>query len=187
VALFMDVKWEFNNVCKAHLGRRMQAPEIEPDLIRWTISFISHRRVKLMLDGKTGEASPVDTGMPHRLPAAPTLFGTYLSGIFDEVKAAVPGIHGLSLVDDIGWWADGADGEAVPAKLSKAADASIAWAPGNGVAFDHVRGTISQASELQLLVNQEARATTGCFRTTNLGALSMESGLRAAAAHLENR
>ena len=41
--------------------------------------------------------------------------------------------------------------------------------------------------ELQLLVNQEARATTGCFRTTNLGVLSMESGLRSAAAQLESR
>jgi len=37
------------------------------------------------------------------------------------------------------------------------------------------------------LVNQEARATTGCFRTTNLGALSMESGLSAATTQLENR
>jgi len=52
---------------------------------------------------------------------------------------------------------------------------------------DHVRGTMGQAEELQLLGNQEARATTGCFRTTNLGALSMESGIRAAAAQLENR
>jgi len=41
---------------------------------------------------------------------------------------------------------------------------------------DHVQGTIGRADELQLLVIQEARATTGCFRTTNLGALSMESG-----------
>jgi len=32
------------------------------------------------------------------------------------------------------------------------------------------RGTIGQANQLQLLVNQEARATTGWFRTTNLGA-----------------
>jgi hypothetical protein len=46
---------------------------------------------------------------------------------------------------------------------------------------------MGQADELQLLVNQEARATTGCFRTTNLGALSMESGLRAATTQLENR
>ena len=33
---------------------------------------------------------------------------------------------------------------------------------------DHVPGTMGQADELQLLVNQEARATTGCFQTTNL-------------------
>ena len=52
---------------------------------------------------------------------------------------------------------------------------------------DHVRGTMGQADELQLLVNQEARATTGCFRTTNLGALSMESGLRAVTTQMENR
>jgi len=45
---------------------------------------------------------------------------------------------------------------------------------------DHTWGTIGQANELQLLVNQEAQATTGSFRTTKLSALSMESGLRAA-------
>jgi hypothetical protein len=32
---------------------------------------------------------------------------------------------------------------------------------------DHVRGTVGQADELQLLANQEARATTGCFRRTS--------------------
>ena len=50
-----------------------------------------------------------------------------------------------------------------------------------------MEGTIGRANELQMLVNQEARATTGCFRRTNLGALSMEAGLRAATAQLENR
>ena len=52
---------------------------------------------------------------------------------------------------------------------------------------DYVQGSIGRGEELQRLVNQEARATTGCFRTTNRGALSMESGLRAATAQLENR
>jgi len=52
---------------------------------------------------------------------------------------------------------------------------------------DQVWGTIGQEKELQLLINQEGRATTGCFRTTNLGALAMESGLRPAVAQLENR
>jgi len=45
---------------------------------------------------------------------------------------------------------------------------------------DHVPGTIGWADELQLLVYQEARARTGCIRTTNSGTLAMESGLRAA-------
>ena len=52
---------------------------------------------------------------------------------------------------------------------------------------DYVQGTIGRGEQLQRLVNHEARATTGCFRTTNQGALSMESGLRAATAQLENR
>jgi len=285
----MDVKSAFNNVNKSHLGKRMQALGIEPDLIRWAGSFMSDRQVKLVLDGKTGEANPVDTGIPQGSPVAPILFTTYLSGIFDKVEAAVPGIRGLSFVDDISWWVDGADSRAVAAKLSAAAAASIVWAAENGVAFDYGKteaalfhkkrsaptatvavgtnnvpfnkeatrwlgiwldaqlslkdhhatrmkegrkvmtrlrrltgqmgltpancrkvmtacvksatmfgaelwwkgdyatGTQGRAEEIRRLINQEARATTGCFRTTNLGALSMESGLRAATAQLENR
>jgi hypothetical protein len=49
------------------------------------------------------------------------------------------------------------------------------------------RGTKGGASEIQLLVNQEARAVTGYFQTINLGALAMDSGLRLVAAQLENR
>jgi len=96
---------------------------------------MSDRQVKLVLDGKTGEASPVDTGIPQGSPAAPILFVTYLSGIFGEVESAVLGIRGLSFVDDIGWWADGADDAAVAAKLSEAAAASIDRAASNGVAL----------------------------------------------------
>jgi hypothetical protein len=52
---------------------------------------------------------------------------------------------------------------------------------------DTVRGTIGRASELQVVVNKQARMGTGYFQTTNLGALAMESGLRPATAQLENR
>jgi len=50
---------------------------------------------------------------------------------------------------------------------------------------DHVRGTMGQANQLQLLVSQEARAT-GCLRTITLGALLMKSRLRTAGAQVEN-
>jgi hypothetical protein len=89
--LFMDVKSAFNIVTKAHLGRRMEALDLEPDLTRWSMSFMSDRQVKILLDGEAGEAVPGDTGIPQRSPVAPILFVTYLSGIFDEVERACPG------------------------------------------------------------------------------------------------
>jgi hypothetical protein len=52
-------------------------------------------------------------------------------------------------------------------------------------ANDH--GTTGRAEDLQPLVNQKLRATTGAFRTTNQGAHSLESGIRAATAQPDNR
>ena len=107
--LFMDVKSAFNNVSKIHLGKRMEVLGIEADLIWWMMSFMMDRKVRITLDGETGEAQAVETGVPQGSPAAPILFVTYLSDVFDEVERKVPGVSGLSFVDDIGWWADGKD------------------------------------------------------------------------------
>jgi hypothetical protein len=49
------------------------------------------------------------------------------------------------------------------------------------------RGTEDGAEKLQKLVNQEARAVTGCFWRTNSGALVAEAGLRPATAQLDSR
>jgi len=49
------------------------------------------------------------------------------------------------------------------------------------------RGMGGPEAELQKLVNQQARAVTGCYRTTNLGALMAEAGLRPATTQLDNR
>jgi len=290
--LFMDVKLAFNNVDKTFLGKWMEELGLEADLIRWMMSFMSDQRVKLVLDGETGDDNPVDTGVPQGSPAVPILFITYLSGIFDEVERTATGISELSFVDDIGWWTEGKNAEEVAGKLSLAAAMSIEWAEKNGVAFDHgkteaamfwwkkrkgsqteaqvkvgdkeipfnraatqwlglwldsqltlkehhatrlksgrnamkrlkqlteqmelslancrrvmsacvqsvamfraelwwkggnICGTTGRAEELQLLVNRETRVTTGAFRMTNLGVLSMESGLRPATNQLENR
>ena len=63
--------------------------------------------MKLVLDGKAGEASPLDTGIPQGPPAAQILFFSYLSGIFDPVEAAALCIRGLYFADNRGWCADG--------------------------------------------------------------------------------
>ena len=59
----MDVKSAFNNVNRAHLGKRMEAMGLEPNLIRWTKSFMMGSQVKIVLDRETGDASSVDTGI----------------------------------------------------------------------------------------------------------------------------
>jgi len=51
---------------------------------------MSDRQVKLVRDGKTGEASAVETGIPQRSPAVPIVFVTYLSGIIKEVEPVEP-------------------------------------------------------------------------------------------------
>ena len=45
------------------------------------------------------------------------------------------------------------------------------------------QGTVGRQEDVQKVVNREARLTLGAFRTTNQGALSLESGLRPAAAN----
>jgi len=52
---------------------------------------------------------------------------------------------------------------------------------------DNAHGMVGRREEIQKLVNQEARATTGAFRTTNQGALSLESGIKPAVVQLDNR
>ena len=136
-ALFMDVKSAFNNVDKTFLGKRMEELGLEADLIQWTMSFMSDRRVELVLDGETGDENPVDTGVLQGSPAAPILFVTYLSRIFNEVERTATDISGLSFVDDIGCWVEGKNAEEVAGKFPLAAGVAIEWAGKDGVAFDH--------------------------------------------------
>ena len=46
-------------------------------------------------------------GVPQGSPVAPILFTAYLTGVFNNVEGACPGVQGLSFVDDVAWWAEG--------------------------------------------------------------------------------
>jgi len=117
-AVFMDVKSAFNNVSKAHLGRRMEALELELDLVWWTQSFMTGQAC-LRRRGRTGKSG--GHGNPAGLTSGTDSIHQYLSGIFDEVEHAVPGVKGLPFADDIAWWAEGGG-------LAEAAEVAIGWA-----------------------------------------------------------
>ena len=72
VAVLMDCTqqaWTGKKVAGALLAdvksRRLRELHIEPDLVRWTDSFMSDWKVKLVLEGREGEEHEVETGS-HR-------------------------------------------------------------------------------------------------------------------------
>ena len=52
---------------------------------------------------------------------------------------------------------------------------------------EEVYSSVGKAADLQKLVNQQARAVTGCFHSTNQGEPMLQSGLRCATSLLNNR
>jgi len=92
----MDVKSAFN-VSRGHLVGRMMEIGVESDLVRWTESFVSNRKVHLVLNGQEGGDHEVDAGIPHGSPVP----RSYLSGLFGYVEERVPGVKALSFVDDV--------------------------------------------------------------------------------------
>lgn len=63
-ALFMDVKRAFDNVSKAQLLKQMVELEINGDLVTWTGSFFTDRKVQLVIDGHDNEEKKVETKIP---------------------------------------------------------------------------------------------------------------------------
>jgi len=165
--LMMDVKSAFNNVSKPVLNRRLLELGIEPDLVRWTDSFMSDRKVRLVLEGREGEEHEVETGVSQGSPVAPILFTAYLSGIFDQVEAACPGVQGLSFVDNVAWWADEKSEKEVAEALARAATAALDWARENGVTFDQAKTEAMFLSKRRRNPTETVRVGTTKSPSTN--------------------
>jgi len=53
----MDVKAAFNNVSRGHLVDRMVKLGVQNDPVRWTESFMSQRKVRLVLNARKGRTT----------------------------------------------------------------------------------------------------------------------------------
>jgi len=53
-ALLVDIKSAFNNVSRSRLCQRLTTLGADPDLVRWTDSFMQDRRIRLEMEGRTG-------------------------------------------------------------------------------------------------------------------------------------
>jgi hypothetical protein len=100
--IFIDVMGAFDHVDLYKLSEAIEAAGLDNDLIRWTLSFLTDRRVSLIIDGYKAPEQPIDSGLSQGSPVSPILFLIYIRGVFQAIEHQVPGIKALSYADDIG-------------------------------------------------------------------------------------
>jgi hypothetical protein len=122
--LFIDIKGAFPNVDRPRLLARLIELGIPGDLVRWIDSFLSDRKVQLVIDGQLCPLRDIDCGVPQGSPISPILFVLYISGFFDAIEAKVP-VSSLSFVDDIGLTAIESSIREVTNTLEQAAQEAI--------------------------------------------------------------
>lgn len=135
-SLLMDVKGAFNYVSRVKLARQMRQLRIDNDLIGWTQSFLTDRRVEIVIDGHINPEKVVETGIPQGSPVSPILFLIYISGVFEAVKEKVPEIISLSFMDDLGFLASGNSIQEVASSLEKTGETVLRWGLSNAVTYD---------------------------------------------------
>ena len=109
---------------------------IDGDLIRWTKSFLTDRKVQLVIDGPNNKERDIETGIPQGSPVSPILFLIYISGVFDQVTESHPGITSLSFVDDLGFITSGYSVKEPPKTLGQVAKVVLEWGRSNAVTYD---------------------------------------------------
>jgi len=101
LCLMLDVKGAFDNVSKERLLNTMKNLGVLRNIIDWTESFTTNRRVVLSFDNERDDMKPIDTGIPQGSPISPILFLLYLRPLFDNVKRQYSLILCLSYIDNV--------------------------------------------------------------------------------------
>jgi hypothetical protein len=114
----------------------MEELGIDGDLIRWTQSFLTDRTVQLVIDGFQCPEQGIKAEIPQGSPVSPVLFVIYLSGIFQAIEEAVPGIQALSFADNIGLTIAASSVAQACTKLQEAGEVALEWGIQNLVQFD---------------------------------------------------
>ena len=109
---------------------------MDGDLVCWVASFMIDRRALLVIDGHAGEEAPISSGLPQGSLVSLILFVLYVRGLAAAIEAAIPGVRGLSFVDDQGLVTAASSISEACRILQRAAKVAVDWGVENGVQFD---------------------------------------------------
>lgn len=73
-SLLMDVEAAFDHVSRLKRAQQMRQLGVDNELIDWTQSFLTDRKVEIFIDGHVNAEKDVKTRIPQGSPISPILF-----------------------------------------------------------------------------------------------------------------
>lgn len=127
IVVFLDVVNAFPSVWHDGLIYKLYKIGVPKVYIRWITSFLSDRKVKVLIDEKSSVCKSVSRGLPQGAVSSPLLWSLFMNDIFDEVRSE--GVHCLAFADDVAIWAEGDPGNPTHiGRIQKSLEKITEWA-----------------------------------------------------------
>ena len=93
--IYLDFQKAFDKVPHQKLLLRLKAHGIDNDVINWTEKWLTHRRLRVIVDGEISNWKFVLSGVPQGSVLGPILFLIYINDLEDDISSEV-----LKFADD---------------------------------------------------------------------------------------
>ena len=88
-AVALDISKAFDRVWHAGLLHKLKSYGISGQIFGFISSFLSNRRLRVLLDGKSSQEYPVNAGVPRGSILGPILFLLYINDLPDDVICGI--------------------------------------------------------------------------------------------------